>query len=280
MRSVIPQESVAQLRAGEINIYDLAEMITLFARGMGYGNVTIVEAQYRGSIDDYFVMRYTNPYSTTLLDGNVAGTVEAMIDREVDIIHKEISADTHEVHMSIPEQRSEMGDIDVKLFQPREGDIELPRCSACGGPAALRDYRWDVERGIINLEPFGRRICMLGPIVMDPLFLALESELGEDIPGVVVEAQRRFVRDGMYSASEVRSESQMREFFALRGLGYIRELKIGRKGVHFSLDNALMHLMIVGQTQGLYEYAFGVESRVEWEFTEEGTLVIEVTPWD
>ena len=121
---------------------------------------------------------------------------------------------------------------------------------------------------------------MLGPIVMDPLFEELESELGEGVPGVVVEAQRRFVRGGMYAVSEVGNESQVHEFFALRGLGYIRELRMGRKGVRFSLDNALMHLMVVGQTQGMYEHAFGKESRVEWEFTKDGTLVIQVTPWD
>jgi hypothetical protein len=130
------------------------------------------------------------------------------------------------------------------------------------------------------MESTGRRICILGPIVMDPLFEALESELGEGVPASVVEAQRRFVRGGTYSVSEVRSESQMREFFALRGLGYIRELKMGRKGVLFRVDNALMHLMIVGQAQGMYEHAFGKESRVEWEFDKEGTLVIEVISWD
>lgn len=121
---------------------------------------------------------------------------------------------------------------------------------------------------------------MLGPIVMDPLFEALETELGEGIQAAVIEAQRRFVRGGLYSPAEVRSESQMREFFALRGLGYIHELRIGRKGVRFSIDNAHMHLMIVGQTQGMYELAFGKESRVEWEVNDEGTLLIEVTPWD
>ena len=280
MSSLVPDEIKSQLRTGEIDVFAVGEMIILFARAMGYGNVTVVAARYEGDDDDYVVMRYTEPYSVALLDGNIAGTVEAVIDREVSITHKEISADTHEVLFAIPEKRSELENIEVELFQPTEGDIELKKCSTCGGPAALCDYKWDLGRGVINLDPSGRRMCMLGPIVMDPLFEALESELGEDVPGVVIEAQRRFVRDGMSSVLEVRSESQMREFFALRGLGYIRELRMGRKGVRFALDNALMPLMVVGQTQGMYEHVFGIESRVEWEFTREGTLVIQITPWD
>lgn len=53
---------------------------------------------------------------------------------------------------------------------------------------------------------------------------------------------------------------------------------MGRKGVHVRLDNATLHLMVVGLIQGLFEMAFGIDSNVEWEFTGEGNLEVEVTP--
>jgi hypothetical protein len=280
MSANIPADTETRLKAGEIDLYAIGEMTTLFARGMGYGNVTVVDGQYKGDEDDYVVVRYTEPHCAMLLDGNIVGCVEAVVRRGISMEHKQISADTHELRLTMSEQPSRTASINVKMFQTTGGDIELKRCSSCGGPAALSDYKWDLARGVVTLEPSGRRICMLGPIVMDPLFEALETELGESIQAAVIEAQRRFVRGGMYSVSEVRSESQMREFFALRGLGYIRELRMGRKGVRFGIDNAHMHLMIVGQTQGMYELAFGKESQVEWEVNDEGTLLIEVTPWD
>ena len=97
---------------------------------------------------------------------------------------------------------------------------------------------------------------------------------------VVIEAQRRFVRGGYYSVSEVRGEPRMREVLALRGMGELLELKLGRKGVELRLANAALPLMGVGLTQGLYELAFGIESRVTWSFSEEGLLEVSVSPWD
>jgi hypothetical protein len=44
------------------------------------------------------------------------------------------------------------------------------------------------------------------------------------------------------------------------------------------LDNAILHLMVVGLVQGLYELAFDIESEVDWELSGGGHLEIEVTP--
>lgn len=39
-----------------------------------------------------------------------------------------------------------------------------------------------------------------------------------------------------------------------------------------------LHLIVVGLVQGLYELAFDIESKVDWELSEAGDLKIEVTP--
>jgi hypothetical protein len=121
-------------------------------------------------------------------------------------------------------------------------------------------------------------MAVLGPTFLDPLFDELELELGDTIPRAVVEAQRRFVKTGFYSIEEVSNEGSMRTQFALRGLGNLRGIEMGKKGVRVRLDNAVMHLLVVGMIQGLFEMTFGVDSNVEWELSEENDLLVEVTP--
>ncbi|MFW6113509.1 MAG: hypothetical protein ACOC78_01140 [Actinomycetota bacterium] len=70
----------------------------------------------------------------------------------------------------------------------------------------------------------------------------------------------------------------MRRRLALRGLGNLKEISIRRKGVRLVLENAALHLLVVGLVQGLYEQTWDTNSRVEWELSDEGDLEIEVYP--
>ena len=169
--------------------------------------------------------------------------------------------------------------MQLEPYTPGESGVDLPRCGTCGAPAALSGFSWDTEWGVIRERATGRRLAMLGPAMMDPVFDELEAELGSEVPEIVVEAERRFVRNGFYSLPEVRDENFMREALALRGLGNLTELKMGREGVGLRLENAAFHLMAAGLVQGLYELAYGREGKVEWELSREGLLEVCVTPW-
>ena len=114
--------------------------------------------------------------------------------------------------------------------------------------------------------------------MIDAIFSDLENELGEDIPRMAVESQRRFVRNGPYMVSEITNEDDMRRELAVRGLGELKYLKTGKKGVQMTLEHATMHLWVAGLTQGLYELVFGEESEVEWELSEDARLEVNVTP--
>jgi hypothetical protein len=280
MSALIPDEAKEMAYEGLLDITPIGAILTLVAGLMGYGQLTLEEARYERDDADYTIASCREPYSLPLIEGNLAGTIEALIDAEVGVSHTMVSEGVYELRTFMARHTSVMKEkIKLKSYQHGGGDIELRRCSTCGGPAALADFHWDLERGLINLGPAGRRVCMLGPTVIDPLFEELERMLGGDIQEVVVEAQRRFVRSGFYSLAEVQPEQQMREVFALRGLGDVRELRFGRNGGRLRLENAAMHLMVVGLGQGLYEVAFGKESRAEWELSGDGTLEVKVTPW-
>ncbi len=51
-------------------------------------------------------------------------------------------------------------------------------------------------------------------------------------------------------------------------------------GLHIHIENAFLHLIVIGLVQGLYEYAFDRDTHLEWELSEEGELRVDVTPLD
>jgi len=163
-------------------------------------------------------------------------------------------------------------------FKHSGGDIELKRCSTCGGPSALSLYQWDLEAGIIRSTLTGRRMALLGPHVVDPTFQELERELGEEISQVVIEAQRRFTKTGLYTVAEVVREEAVRADLALRGLGNVRELTMGKQGIVLRVEHVALHLMVIGLAQGLFELAFGQESEASWTLSEDGTLELTLIP--
>ena len=48
--------------------------------------------------------------------------------------------------------------------------------------------------------------------------------------------------------------------------------------MHAVLENATLHLMMVGLAQGLYQLASGEEGKVEWKPSEDRQFEIDVRP--
>lgn len=282
MDRLVPDEAKELLsRPGVEPLQQAAGVVSQVARIMGYGNFSLLEVRNELDGEDCLRYRYTEPYSVPLLDGNIAGTTEALTGRTGRITREVLPDSSKETAFLFSDVPEEPGDRPVtEIYRPRAGDVELRKCPSCGGPAELSRYKWDLDRGMIRSVSRGRRMAVVGPAMIDPIFKDLELKLGDIIPEIVVEALRRFVRGGYYSSTEVRSESLMRDLFALRGLGEIVELKTGRKGAVMRLRDSAMHLTVVGIAQGLFELAFGEESKVEWERHADGALEIEVAPWN
>ena len=118
---------------------------------------------------------------------------------------------------------------------------------------------------------------MLGPAALDAIFEELEKELGENIPEVVIEAQRRFLKAGFSSSQEVRGVEDFRHELALRGVGNLKEFEADKNGLRVRIENPCLYLMLVGLIQGLFELAFGREGDVGWKLADDGDLTVEVT---
>lgn len=280
MRQMVSDETRRAVVNREVDLDLVFATIFEVGRIMGYGNPSLLDMRYEQKDDDFVTILFRSPISRPVIAGTVAGTVEAYLERSGGVTYKEVPPDAIEVTVFESEHPAEMKDrLWLRTYQPAEGDFDHARCATCGGPANLSRYDWDTDNGIIRSKTTGRRFALIGPPMIDAVFEELENELGETIPEVVVEAQRRFVRNGFYAASEIRGIDQMREQFARRGMGLIRDLELGRGGVHAVLENATLHLMTVGLTQGFYELASGEEGKVEWKLSEDRRLEIDVRPW-
>jgi len=133
-----------------------------------------------------------------------------------------------------------------------------------------------MKDGMIVRKSDGRRMLIDGPAETDAIFTELERELGEDIPRVVIAAQRDFVKSGSHTPDEARDLETFRSALAFRGLGNLRELDWGEGNLHLRIENPCMHLLLVGLAQGLFELATGRDSDVDWNLAGDGDLSIEI----
>ena len=262
-----------------VGVRPIIRNITSLGSVMGYGHIELVDIRRVHGKGDYATMRVTEPYSLPLFCGDLAGSFNAVDQREVGIDYEKVSPDIYDITGHVSKHPMELkGRLQTKPYTHKAGDIELERCSTCGGPMALSQYEWDMGRGVIENRSSRRRMAMLGPAALDAIFEELEKELGENIPEVVIEAQRRFVKEGFSSSQEVRDIEDFRNELAFRGVGNLKEFEAEKGGLRVRIENPCLYLMLVGLTQGLFELAFGREGDVEWELAEDGDLTIRVAP--
>ena len=277
---LIPREIKDLIQSREIPLDPIIDAMTLMSKLNGIGRFKLVDYNHEQSENNFITLVSYDCHSLPLTCGDVAGGSEAVVEMEhANITHREVSPGVHEITAAVsgaPEELS--GRLLRKDYHEREGDVELERCATCGGPAAFSKFDWKIDLGIILNRATGRRIGIVQPSVLDPVFSELEQELGETVPRVVVEAQRRFTRTGFYSIEELSNEGDFRAQLALRGMGNLRELSMDGKGLHLNLNDACMHLMVVGMVQGIFELAFDVDSQVDWEYSPQGDLQVEVSP--
>ncbi len=275
--SLIPGVTKELLRRREIDWRPVNDGLRLNAALAGYGKYELVGYRFEKDVNDYVVETISEPYSVPLAAGDMAGAFEILFGCELAAEYKELSPGLYELTCYVSSHPQELkGRMRFRHYPLREGDIELERCASCGGPRALSHYRWYPERGIILGATTGRRMILTG-MEVDAVFGELENELGETLPQVVIEAQRRFVRAGFYSI-EGMGRLDMRDQLAMRGLGNLRELRSNEKGLYFRIENAFLHLIVVGLVQGLYEMTYDIDTHLEWNLSEDGELEISLNP--
>ena len=267
-----------RIRAKKLDPVDIDRGFMSLATQNGYGRYEVVESRYEDDPDDYFTASITEAFSLPICAGSHCGAMEAILGHDHAVTYTKSGPQTYNI-VAFPYQqpRAFAGRLHAMRYEPAGGDLVLERCPTCGCPLALAECEWHLERGVIMNKVLNRRMAIIGQMELNPIFIELEEELGNTIPQIVVEAQRRFSKTGFYSIQDVKDEGEFRATLAMRGLGNLRELKINRRGLHMLVENAALPPMIVGMMQGIFEMAFDLDTDVEWEISR-GSLRMELIP--
>jgi hypothetical protein len=187
---------------------------------MGQGRQEYVDHSYENSSDDFYTVKVHEPFSMPMMCGIISGAVEAVLGEERGVTHKRLSEESIEITVfPAPHAAGLKERLKGQRYHHHSGGIKLQRCATCGGPLALCDYQWHLDREVINSKSKGRRMVMMGPQELDLVFKELEAELGDTIPKVVVEAQRRFAANGFYSLWDAKDADDFGGLLALGGTG-------------------------------------------------------------
>ncbi|OFW55498.1 MAG: hypothetical protein A2V52_03875 [Actinobacteria bacterium RBG_19FT_COMBO_54_7] len=267
------------MRNSNVGTDFVSDFMMTMAQLNGFGKYEVLEIQYNGDGDDHTVLRVTNPFSVLLCLGSQSGGVEMISGDPHNVSYREVSPGVFEITARVNRKKEEPAEsLQIEEYCYRGGDIELERCGTCRIPKVLGGFQWILKAGIIANGWTGRRMVMMGPEAQDPLFRELERQLGEKVPAAVIEAQRLFTKTGFYSLDEITNQGDFRTQLAVRGLGNLKRMKLGAKGLSMRIDDAACYFMTLGMAQGLFEMAFGLDSRIEWQISAEGDLELEVVP--
>jgi hypothetical protein len=248
---------------------------------MGFGDIEIISKRLKGDEGDYIKLGVKNTWFPAALSGIVAGSMEALIGKECTATYEERSPGDYEFTTSVSTRDRVFEErLPLPEYSNKQGDIDLERCSTCGGPAALKDFEWQIGPGMIANRQSGQRVILTGPGEYEAIFKELEKELGEDMTRVVIEAQKGFVQGGPFKVEDTRDPSRFRTQLAFRGLGNLRESEWADGRLHLRLENPCLSPIIVGLAQGLFEMATDSDGEAEWELADDGDLTIEISPKD
>ena len=183
---LIPREVKDMLKSHAIGLDPIIDALIMTNRINGLGNYDLVSYRYELDNDDYITVVSYNAYSVPLALGDMAGGCEAVVEREYSkLSHKEVTAGVYEMTAAVSGVPVELRDrLERKEYHLRKGDVALERCATCGCPSALHEFKWDLDRGTITSALNGRRMSIVHPSVIDPVF---ESRTDYDIFAAISE---------------------------------------------------------------------------------------------
>lgn len=264
-----------------ISYRPMVRSLTQLGKTLGLGDVSLIDMHVRGGEGDYVKLGIGDAFFLPAFCGMVAASMEVVTGHECSVSYRETSPGYYEVTTYVSTLPSDMEErFRWREYSRKPGDMDLERCPGCGGPRALSNYDFRYDSGVILNKNSGRRMIIDGPAEFEAILDELEKELGEEIPQVIMEAQRRFVKSGFYDLDEVKDMGMFRDHLALRGFGNLREISLDENGLRLHLENPCLHLLLAGMAQGLFELASGREAEMEWELADDGDLKIDIAAKD
>ena len=276
--SLLPEGVGDMIRAGTLSLDNLHKGLIEVAALTGFGRYEERESRYRQDEDDFHVVSIKRPFSVYLTAATHGAAYEAMLGYDHDVRYAEVAPGVYEMTaFPSPHPEDLRERLAPRMYEHRDGDLDLERCGTCGVPKSLQNLSWNVEEGTITSKITGRRLSISGPNLIMPIFEELEKELGEENPAMVVDAVRGYARGGVLPPGLLEDREAFRHELALRGLGNLGLLEVDSRKLEMLQRNVCLPPVVVGFVQGMYEDLHGVESRVEWKVDEAGDLHIVIS---
>ncbi|MDD5748804.1 MAG: hypothetical protein PHP64_07160 [Actinomycetota bacterium] len=257
-----------------IGLGRIIQTVITQAKIMGYGKTHIKEFSWTKR---YLVAQVENPYSLYLFCGDLLGAIEAVRRQEGNLSWEQVEPGKYEMrvfHAPHPPELSSR--LMLKTLPRKNGDIELNRCPDCKLPLEISNSKWDLENGIIKHKDSGVRMAIFGPLEIQSIFDELAAELGEDIPRIIIEAQRMYTLSHMRPEWKNANKTDMRKWLALQGLGNLVDIEKADEGASVLIENPAIPLLTTGVASALYEFRTKRPCSYNWKITPDGVLSIDL----
>lgn len=218
---------------------------------------------------DFWVLRFENPCVIPMLVGSSLGIFESMEGASNSTFEYGIESNDLVIRMS---PGGTAGESEKRLYlenvEPGEGRFVFDRCPECAAPLpAAMTFEWDVRRGIITNRLTGEREVVVAVQSVNATLRELEKELGEEIPGILFETQKRLDLNRLSALSCLDTEVFWTGYLAelaIHGLGF--PLRFERVGASVSVEtgNTYNQLLYAAKIAAGLERVTGRDSSIEW----------------
>lgn len=256
----------------------LVDRIYQQGRVMGYGDLRFEDIELVKGRPEHLSLLLKDPYSVPLFIGDFKGVCETVAGICATVAYEKLEDGWFRLlatNSGLPVEEPDR--LGIHYYPPKPGNISMERCGRCQAPRALRTMEWDTVAGTITDTASGRRMALFGPGGVNAVFRELEKELGEDIPQLIVEAERDNTRERAHRSEALMGPEKFREVTALRGLGNLVAYDVEGLRLSARIENPAFPLLAAGLTWGLYEIAMRTDSSTcHWSVNEEGDLSVSV----
>lgn len=244
----------------------------------GFGKINLSPRWETGEDYPWHHQTVANPFSIHLYAGGLLGSVEAFDQQDLRVDYREVEPDIYELSVYPGEHPIALKDrLKRRSYPWKPGEIDYETCPVCGVPVEVAACRWNPEEGTIMDPETGRRMAIFDPLEVDRVLHDLEQELGESLPGTVIEVVRLGLKAALSGQNWRRDAPVFNHIITLRGLGNLVRFDGERDSLSMTIENACLPLLMVGTAQGLFELVTGKESSsCQWNMSDDGDLTITV----
>lgn len=244
----------------------LVKLIAGDMAGLGDGRVSL--DSYRAG--ESLVLRFRNPCLVPLLAGSSAGIYESIEDMPAADIDYGIEDGDLVIRLSHGEGKAE-SESRMVLEDPGPGDgpLSYDRCRLCGTPiSASETLDWDLGKGVIKNRHTGKREVIVASQSVNAILRELESELGEEIPGILYDHQRYYTLNRFAEKETGDPESFWENYLkdlAFRGLGYPTSVARDASTVTVVIANPYNQDLYAAKIAAAFDKITGHRSSIEWK---------------